>query len=149
MPPAARGTLHPAEARRAAMADFEIRVKRGKTSGTMEFTAGDVSVSTTCWWDPDVKIDANEEGYLACATHMANKPDSLTGGKRPGLWFGKGIKYAHGTKKSNGIFIHEGKNAAWSDGCIVADRAEVLKIWTAINPKEQFVVSVKVEDVTA
>ena len=131
------------------MADFEILVKRAKTNGTMEFRAGEVSVNTTCWWDPDVAIDPNPDGYLCCATYMANKHDSVTGKQRPGIWFGKGIKYASGTKTSNGIFIHEGKNAGWSDGCIVADRAEVLKIWTAISPKERFVVSVKVEDVTA
>jgi hypothetical protein len=131
------------------MAGFEILVKRGKSTGTMVFTAGDVAVSTACWWDPDVVIEAKPEGYSACATHMANKRDSLTGDKRPGLWFGRGVKYAHGTKTSNGIFIHEGSSARWSDGCIVADRAEILKIWTAINPKEQFVVTVRVEDLTA
>src|SRR5215813_1372324 len=125
---------------------FEIVVKRSGHSGTMTFTSGDVSVSTTCWWDLKVKIEAKSEGYTAYATRLANKKDSVTHEKRPGIWLGKHVKYAHGTKSSNEIFIHEGTSAAWSDGCIVAKRSEVLKIWDAINPKEQANVLVKVID---
>jgi len=70
----------------------------------------------------------------------------VTHEKRPGIWLGKNVKYAHGTKSSNEIFIHEGNNVSWSDGCIVAKRGEVMKIWNAINPKEQPNVLVKVID---
>jgi hypothetical protein len=112
----------------------------------MSFSHGDVSVSTPCWWDLEVEIDAKSDGYVSYATRLAHKNDSVTGEKRPGIWLGKGVKYAHGTKSSNEIFIHEGNNAGWSDGCIVANRGEVLKIWTAINPKESANVLVKVTD---
>ena len=54
--------------------------------------------------------------------------------------------YANGTKSSNEIFIHGGSNASWSDGCIVANRGEVLKIWNTIHPKENANVLVKVID---
>src|SRR5262245_1225813 len=129
------------------MASYEIVVKRSGTSGTLSFSAGDVSVETTCWWDPAVVIDANADGYLSYATRMSTKKDSQTGENRPGIWLGKGVKYSHGTKKSNAIFIHEGTSAAWSDGCIVANRSEVLKIWNAISPKDNANVLVKVTDV--
>src|SRR4051794_3737858 len=126
------------------MADFEITVTRSGDSGTLEFQYGTVAVKTTCWWDPEVVIDANADGYVAYATQMPNKVNTATGKKpRPGIWLGKGIKYAYGTKSSNGIFIHEGKNAGWSDGCIVADRGEVMKIWNTISPKEAANVLVK------
>ena len=65
---------------------------------------------------------------------------------RPGIWLGKGIKYARGTKTSGAIFLHEGKSAAWSDGCIVCDRTEFLKMWNAISPNSQPHVLVKVSD---
>ena len=128
------------------MADFEITVKRNGHSGTMTFASGDLSVSTRCWWDLKVEIDAKSDGYVCYATRLANKRDSETGEKRPGIWFGKNVKYAHGTKSSNEIFIHEGSDASWSDGCIVAKRGEVMKIWNAINPKERPNVLVKVID---
>ena len=131
------------------MADFEIVVKRSGHSGTMTFAHGDVSVSTTCWWDLKVEIDAKSDGYVAYATRLAHKKDSVTHEKRPGIWLGKNVKYAHGTKSSNEIFIHEGNNVSWSDGCIVAKRGEVMKIWNAINPKEQPNVLVKVIDEAA
>jgi len=126
---------------------YEIVVNRCGFSGTINFSHGNVVVNTPCWWDEDVTIEAKEEGYLSYATRMANKLDTVTDEKRPAIWLGKGVKYAHGARSSNGIFIHEGKNASWSDGCIVADRAAVLKIWLAINPKETANVLVKVIDV--
>ncbi|HET9902493.1 MAG TPA: hypothetical protein VFQ27_02185 [Xanthobacteraceae bacterium] len=128
------------------MASYEINVIRYGKSGWLIFNSGDVSVFTTCWWDPNVVIDENSDGYVAYATHMANKNDSVTHEKRPAIWLGKGVKYANGSRRSNGIFIHEGKNSGWSDGCIVAERAEVLKIWNAIVPKETDNVLVKVVD---
>jgi len=128
------------------MATFEIIVRRRGKKGLLTFSHGDIAVSTTCWWDPQVKIEPNSDGYVAYATRMHTKKDSVTGDKRPGIWLGKDVKYARGTKKSNAIFIHEGKNAAWSDGCIVAVRADVMRMWNAITPKGQPNVLVKVFD---
>ncbi len=129
------------------MADsYEVVIKRGKEKGTLHFHSAGVTVETTCWWDPKVMIDAAPDGYLSWKTNMATKKDSVTGKPRPGIWLGKGIKYAKGTKTSGAIFLHEGKNAAWSDGCIVCDRTEFLKMWNAISPNSQPHVLVKVSD---
>jgi hypothetical protein len=129
------------------MADnYEVIIKRGKNKGTLFFHSAGVTVDTTCWWDPKVKIDAAPDGYLCWKTRMNTKKDSVTKEKRPGIWFGKDIKYAKGTRKSNAIFLHEGKNAYWSDGCIVCDRTEFMKMWDAIGPNTQPHVLVKVTD---
>ena len=125
---------------------YEIVVNRSGFTGTIKFSYGNVVVNTPCWWDSNVVIEARDDGYLSYATRMANKLDSVTGEKRPAIWLGRGVKYAYGARSSNGIFIHEGKNANWSGGCIVADRAEVLKIWLAIVPKDTANVRVKVID---
>jgi hypothetical protein len=124
------------------MAEYEILVTRNGKSGTLTFSANDVSVHTDCWWDPKVVIDANPDGYVGWATIMATK-------RRQAIWLGKGVKYNNGKGTSDAIFIHEGKNASWSDGCIVANKAEVLKIWNAIVPQKTANVLVKVLDATA
>jgi hypothetical protein len=129
-----------------ALAQYEIIVKRLGHKGKLIFSHGDIAVDTTCWWDPKVVVEANPDGYVCYVTRMNTKKDSVTKEKRPGIWFGKGVKYAHGTKSSNGIFIHEGTNADWSDGCIVAARNEVMKIWNAIHPQGDSTVLVKVTD---
>jgi hypothetical protein len=128
------------------MADYTITVKRNSKSGTLSFISGDISVSTECWWDPDNVIVANADGYLCCATRMHSAKDSVTKEKRPGIWFGKGIKYNHGTKTGDGAFIHEGTGASWSKGCIVARRPEVMRIWNAISPQGEFNILVKIVD---
>lgn len=129
------------------MERFEVVIKRKKHRGTLRFSAGDVVVETACWWDDDVKILAAPEGYPSWRTHMATKKDSVTGQKRPGIWLGKNIRYGRGTKTSNAIFIHEGRDASWSDGCIVCDRTEMMKMWNAISQSSQPNVMVKVTDV--
>ena len=119
------------------MATYEIFVKRNGHHGTMSFSHGDISVSTKCGLaGRKVEIDAKSDGYPSYATRLAHKKDSVTGEKRPGIWLGKGVKYAHVTKSSNEILIHEGKDASWSDGCIVGQRGEVLKIWNATIPRK-------------
>lgn len=123
---------------------FTVDIVRGKTSGTLKFKSGSVKVDTTCWWDKTVTVDAGT--YTGYATHMAKKKDSVTKKKRPGIWFGKNIPVNGNSRKSSDIFIHEGNNAAWSDGCIVAVRSEVLKIWNAISPKEKANVTINVSD---
>lgn len=124
------------------MAEYEILVTRSGKSGRLKFEANGVSVDIECWWDPAVVIDANPDGYVGCATIMATK-------KRQAIWLGKGVKYNKGKGKSDAIFIHEGNSAAWSDGCIVAHKAEVLKIWNAIVPQKTSNVLVKVVDAIA
>jgi len=114
---------------------YTINVVRGPDSGILTFQHGNVSVDTKCWWDKDVKVDAGS--YTAYATRMANKYDGYDGGKREGIWLGTGVPVNDNARKSNGIFIHKGTSAAWSDGCIVIEEAEVIKIWKAISPKEQ------------
>ena len=36
----------------------------------------------------------------------------------------------------NGIFVHMGSSAAWSDGCIVIEEPEMLRLWNDISPKD-------------
>ena len=123
---------------------YSIEVSRSENQGTMTFQSGNVQVSTTCWWDPAVKVDAGT--YTGYATLMTSKKDSVTKGKRPGIWLGAKVPVNGGTRKLGGIFIHEGTGAGWSDGCIVAIRSEVLKIHGAINPKDKGNVMVTVKD---
>ena len=129
---------------------YTIEVIRGENSGTLKFKSGAVSVNTTCWWDPEVKIDAGT--YEKCsASWMKNKTDGKTkcpwmGNKirREGIFLGLGVPVNGRT--SNDIFIHKGKNASWSDGCIVAAESQVWKIWEAITPKDGRNVTVIVRD---
>jgi len=133
---------------------YTIKVERGQTTGTVKFNSGTVAVNTKCWWDPNNKIDAGT--YSGSATWMANKADAdgepcpwkNNAKRRPGIWFGKGVKSNNGTKTNDQIFIHKGTSAAWSDGCIVCAASEVLKIWNAISPKDKSIVSVVVSDQT-
>jgi hypothetical protein len=127
------------------MADhYEIRVVRRGKNGTLTFSNGSIDISETCWWDPEVVIDAGT--YTGYATRMANKTDGTDGGKREGIWLGRGVPYNSGQGKSNGIFIHKGTNPSWSDGCIVMAAAKVYQMWTSIQPKEQPNITVTVED---
>ena len=123
---------------------YEIIVKRSSDKGRLTFKFGDVNVDTTCWWDPTVKIDAGR--YYGYATRMANKNDGVGGGKRQAIWLGTGVPSDNDTKKHDGIFIHKGTSAAWSDGCIVIPEQQVMKIWNAIQPKERPIIVIRVED---
>lgn len=126
------------------MSTYTINIKRGAAKGTVSFNSGNVSVSTDCWWDPDVKVDAGT--YSGYATRMANKNDGTDGKKREAIWFGTGVPYNNGTGTSGAIFIHKGTSPSHSDGCIVCARNKVYEIWTAINPKEIQNVSIVVSD---
>ena len=130
---------------------YKIEVIRGANSGVLKFNAAGVSVNTTCWWDPKVRIDSGT--YTGCsATWMANKTDGQTvppwgkpGQKRrEAIFLGRGVPVNGRT--SNDIFIHKGLNARWSDGCIVAQPAEVFKIWSAIKEKDAGNVTVVVRE---
>lgn len=123
---------------------YEIKVRRAGSKGRLTFSLGDINVDAPCWWDPDVKIGAGT--YTGYATRMATKTDGSDGGKRQAIWLGKDVPYGHGTRSSDAIFIHKGTSAAWSDGCIVAPEDQVVKIWLAINPKDQANVTIEVVD---
>lgn len=125
------------------MSYYTINVVRDSDSGILTFRHGGVSVDTKCWWDKDVKIDAGS--YTGYATRMANKYNA-DGTKRQAIWLGTGVPVNNNARKSNGIFIHKGTSAAWSDGCIVIEEKEVLKIWNAIDPKETPNITVVVSD---
>jgi len=130
------------------MADnrFTIDVLRKSSDGILTFRNGNIDISTTCWWDPDVVIDAGS--YVGYATRMANKADGTDGGKREAIWLGKGVPYNSGAGKSNGIFIHKGTGPSWSDGCIVLRSELVFQMWTSIQPKETANIVVNVSDET-
>jgi hypothetical protein len=123
---------------------FTIDILRSGNKGTLKFQSGDVSVNTTCWWAADVRIDAGI--YTGAATRMTNKNDGSGGGKRQAIYLGEGVKYNHGTKTSDGIFIHKGTGPSWSEGCIVIVEFELMKIWTCINPKDAYIVTIGVSD---
>jgi len=123
---------------------FEIKVTRGQGKGRLVFSHGDIRVDTDCWWDPEVKIAAGT--YTGYATRMATKADGHDGGKREAIWLGRDVPYGKGTRSSDAIFIHKGTSPSWSDGCLVAPEDQVVKMWLAINPKEQPVVTIEVTD---
>ena len=123
---------------------FEIKVTRRHGKGRLVFSHGDVRVDTDCWWDPEVKIAAGT--YAGYATRMATKTDGSDGGKREAIWLGRDVPYGNGTRSSDAIFIHKGTNPSWSDGCLVAAENQVVKMWLAINPKDQPNVTIEVTD---
>lgn len=126
----------------ARAAAYEIKVVRsGTDKGRLTFSGGGVSVDEVCWWDPDRKIAIGT--YAQCsATRMATKTDSVTGEKRPGIFLPTAV--APDTGKHT-IFIHEGKDPSWSDGCIVLPRDQMMKMWDVIE-KDARNVTVKVTD---
>ena len=108
---------------------YEIEVERGEKTGKLSYTNGGFRITATCWWDPHKKIP--DGTYSRCsATHMATKG-------REGIF----IPNVRGYR---GIFIHKGTSAAWSDGCIVINEADLLRIWNDINPKNGQNVTVRV-----
>lgn len=95
-----------------------------KTSGKLSFTHGGVKVDADCWYKETTPVTPGNQ-YSGAATYMANKTDSVTKGRRPGIFitqFG-----------ARGIFIHEGKNVRWSDNCIVLNREKMLLIFDCIQ----------------
>ncbi len=137
------------------MADFKIKVVRSGDRGRLTFSNGATTVDTECWWDPGVVVDAGT--YTGYATRMSKKKDGRDGAKREGIWFGgpagaakgSGIPVNGNARKAKEIFIHKGKNASWSDGCIVCRESDVLRIWDAIAPKEQANVDIEIVDEVA
>lgn len=133
--------------------NYTIEVIRNSKSGTLKFEGNGVNVATTCWWDPNVKIDAKT--YAGCsATWMSNKTDgrvvcpwdSQKRKLREAIFLGRGVPVNGRT--SNEIFIHKGLDASWSDGCIVAQDNKVWKIWNAIVEKDAANITVIVREAT-
>ncbi len=46
----------------------------------------------------------------------------------------------------SGIFIHMGTSPSWSDGCIVIEKANMLKIYRQINPKNGHNITVSIQN---
>jgi len=134
------------------MADqFTIDIVRGNDYGMLKFDYEplNVRVYTKCWWDPTNKVDAGT--YIGAATRMTNKKDGFDGmpeapTNREAIYLGSNVPCNSGVRRCNGIFIHKGYSARESQGCILADKWEVLKIWQCINPKDLYFVMINVSD---
>lgn len=123
---------------------YSITVLRGTgETGTLTFSHGGVEISTTCYWDNGNRIAA--ASYTGCsATRMATKPDPQNPElKRMGIYLPGAVSPNTGAAD---IFIHEGPDASWSDGCIVLPRAQMEAMWNAITPKDGANVTVLVAD---
>ena len=120
--------------------DYVIEVTRDTAtgSGRLKYCHGSVSVDTTCWYQLQNPIPSKR--YTGCsATHMATKKNSK-GGKREGIFI------PNEQTKRQGIFIHMGTDCSWSEGCIVIEESEVLRIWNSIEPKDGANVTVVVKN---
>lgn len=117
---------------------YTINVVRDfpKGEGTLTYTSGNTSVSTTCWFELANPIPAKEYN-LCSATTMSSKKNS-SGGNREAIYL------PDSQTGRGGIFIHMGSSSAWSEGCIVIVEPELLKIWNSINPKDSHNVSITV-----
>lgn len=122
---------------------YTVTISRtGKDSGNLEFSSGSVSLNETCYWDPNVKIASRT--YVGCSkTRMKSKKDSVTGELRPGIFLPDAV--VPGTD-NHSIFVHEGKDPSWSDGCIVLDRDRMMSMWNEISPSDGMNITVKVLD---
>ncbi|MCP4385543.1 MAG: L,D-transpeptidase family protein [Hyphomicrobiales bacterium] len=122
---------------------YTVTVTRtGDDTGKLEFSSGSVSLNETCYWDPGVKIASGT--YVKCSkTRMKSKKDSVTGELRPGIYLPDAV--VPGTD-NHSIFIHEGKNPSWSDGCVVLDRERMMEMWNEITPSDGMNVTVKIVD---
>lgn len=119
------------------MSMYTISVKRGARDGELTFVHGTLVISTTCWWEASNKIPAGT--YSGCsATTMATKRNSANGAR-------EGV-FIPGVPGHSQIFIHMGTGPAWSDGCIVIDESEMLRIYGAITPKNAQNVTVEITD---
>ena len=110
--------------------DYIVEVERdiATGSGRLSYHHSDTSVDTTCWFQ--LKDPIPEKRYTGCsATHMQTKKNSK-GEKREGIYI------PDEQTGREGIFIHMGTDCSWSEGCIVIEESEVLKMWHSIEPKD-------------
>jgi hypothetical protein len=100
--------------------------RTGKDSGEISFN----NITAKCWFEPNNKIEAKL--YTDC---------SLTTMYRKGR---AGIYIPNEQTGKNGIFIHYGESAHWSEGCIVTGH-EMMTALYAIK-RDSMNVSVMVTD---
>lgn len=108
---------------------YSIEVTRNLSTGTgtLTFNHAGLVINTKCWFE--IKNPLIPKKYTRCsATHMSSKKNSL-GQPREGIYL------PNSQTNRQGIFIHMGNSAAWSEGCVVIKETELLKIWQAITPK--------------
>ena len=119
---------------------YVIEVGRNITSGTgtLKYSSGSVSVDTSCWFEIQNTITAKT--YINCSATRMDKKKNSTGTPREGIFL------PNDQTNRTGIFIHKGTSAAWSEGCIVVDEQELLKIWNSISPKNAKNVTVKIKN---
>lgn len=123
---------------------YTIEVARFDQYGYLQFSANGVYVFTQCWWKLEKRIEAGT--YRGAATRMVSKTDGHDGGLREAVFIGNNIPLTRGGTAS-GIFIHKDLNlkAGASDGCIVCDGHEVLKIWQQL-PYDEYKVDIVITD---
>jgi hypothetical protein len=102
--------------------------KLSETQGTLEFYDGNMSINVPCYFsNTPLERGSTYTGYI---THMATKTDSEYPDQlRAGIY----IPYP-----GRQIFIHEGKSADWSTGCVVINRGSMIELWNYIyedNPR--------------
>lgn len=116
---------------------YQIKIDRVAKEGTLTFNSPGTLVTTKCYWDLEKKIPAGS--YPNCsATTMARKKNTA-GNPREAI-------FIPNVPGFSGIFIHMGKPPYenWSDGCIVIDEIQMVKIYNAISPKNGHNVTVKI-----
>ena len=114
---------------------YNIEITRDALYGTLRFT--NMSLICRCWWDVQKKIPAGT--YRNCsATTMANKRNSK-GAPRESIFIPGVIGYS-------GVFIYMGTGPSWSDGCIVVEEDNMLKIYRKIIPKDGQNVTISIQD---
>jgi len=114
------------------MADYTIEVKRGEKDGTL--TCREAKVNTTCWWDM-----SNKKGRIPADTYNGCSATQMATKKLDAI-------FIPGVPGWTGIFIHPGSGPKASKGCIVIKKAEMVKLYSAIEPKDGRNVTVKVID---
>ena len=114
------------------MGTYTIEVKRGEKDGTLKCSGA--KVNTKCWWDMKNAKGVIPAGtYSGCsATTMATK--------------GHHAIFLPNVKGWKGIFIHVGNGPNASAGCLVIKKAEMEKLYGAVDPKDGKNVTVKVID---
>lgn len=136
-------TMLTAPAATAAARTWRIEVRRDRPdSGTLSFSGNGLGLVTTCWWAADKRIAAGVYTQ-ASKTRMASKPDSVTGERRPAIFLPTALAPDTGNAT---IFIHEGKDPSWSDGCLVIERDRMLQLWHALPAMDAHDITVEVID---
>jgi hypothetical protein len=96
-------------------------------------------VVTKCWYDPMNRIQAR--AYESCSATYMKRAYGPDGKLLPDTqWQGIFIP------PHKGIFIHQGEDQSWSEGCIVIKYDKLRPIWDDIQPRDARNVLVVVTD---